>query len=71
MRTELAAAARGRRAASHTERARIAVTKALKVALAQVEASHPELGAHLAATVRRGYWCAYVPDPLTRIEWLS
>jgi len=34
-----------------------------------IAASHPELGAHLHATVRRGYFCSYVPDPRHPIEW--
>jgi hypothetical protein len=30
---------------------------------------HPELGAHLSATARCGYFCSYVPDPRRPIEW--
>src|SRR5262245_30694099 len=47
------------------ERARLAVTKAVKAALARIAAAHPELGRHLAATVRRGYVCVYRPAPRT------
>ena len=67
--TELEGAARGRRAASHSERARTAVTKAIKAALEKIAERHPELGAHLSATIRRGYACAYVPDPRVPVEW--
>ena len=67
--SELEGAARGRHAASHSERARIAVTKAIKAALEKIAERHPELGAHLSATIRRGYTCAYVPDPRIRIDW--
>jgi hypothetical protein len=66
---ELLEAARGRKAASHVERARIAVTKGMKTALAKIAERHPELGRHLFATVRRGYWCVYQPDPRRPIEW--
>ncbi len=59
----------GRTAAAHGERARLAVTKGLKSALEQIAASHPELGRHLAATVRRGYFCVYRPDPARPVRW--
>ena len=53
----------------HAERARVAVTKAIKAALDKIAANHEPLGAHLAATIRRGYFCAYVPDPRHPIVW--
>jgi len=51
------------------ERARLAVTKAIKAALTRIEAADPELGRYLAATVRRGYVCAYRPDSRSPIRW--
>jgi tetratricopeptide (TPR) repeat protein len=66
---ELGAAARGKRASSDAERGRVTATKGIKAALDKIAASHPELGAHLHATVRRGYFCSYVPDPRHPIEW--
>jgi hypothetical protein len=66
---ELAGALRAPGEASHTERARVAVTKAIKAALGRIAASHPELGAYLQATVRRGTFCSYAPDPRRPIEW--
>jgi hypothetical protein len=51
------------------ERARLAVTKAIKIALARIDAVHSDLGRHLGATVRRGYYCVYLPDPRTPIAW--
>ena len=66
---QLTAAARGRTVASHAERARLTVTKGIKGALARIAASHPELGRHLAATVRRGYFCVYRPDPARPVRW--
>jgi hypothetical protein len=67
---ELAGATRGSGGgASDAERARIAVTKGLKAACDKIAASHPELAAHLAATLRRGTFCSYVPDPAHPVEW--
>jgi class 3 adenylate cyclase len=68
---ELAGAARGSggAAASDAERARVAVTKGLKAATDRIAASHPELAAHLAATLRRGTFCCYQPDPAHPVEW--
>jgi hypothetical protein len=66
---QLAGAKRGRTAAAHGERARVAVTKGLKGALERIAASHPELGRHLTATVRRGYFCVYRPDPVRPARW--
>jgi class 3 adenylate cyclase len=68
---ELAGAARGAGAsvASDAERARVAVTKGLKSAQERIAAAHPELAAHLAATLRRGTFCCYQPDPGHPVEW--
>ena len=55
--------------AASVERARLAVTKAIKIALARIDAVHAGLGGHLGATVRRGYHCVYLPDPRTPIAW--
>jgi len=66
---ELESAVGGARAGSDAERARVAVTKAIKLALEKISESHPELGAHLAAAVRRGYTCAYEPDPRAAVSW--
>jgi class 3 adenylate cyclase len=68
---ELAGAARGSGASvgSDAERARVAVTKGLKAAQDKIAAAHPELTAHLAATLRRGTFCCYQPDPAHPVEW--
>ena len=65
---ELETASR-RRATPDAERARVAVTKAIGTALEHIGAQHGELGAHLDATVRRGYYCAYRPDPRVPTAW--
>jgi hypothetical protein len=51
------------------ERARVAVTKAIKAALARIAVAHPALGRHLEASVRRGRRCTYQPDPRRPIAW--
>jgi tetratricopeptide (TPR) repeat protein len=66
---QLAAAARRRRASSHAERARVTVAKGIKSAIQKIAAVHPDLGRHLAATVRRGYFCIYLPDPRHAVTW--
>jgi hypothetical protein len=60
---------RDRPTASAAERARVNVTRAIRSALSRVEEHHPGLGAHLAATVRTGGFCAYAPDPRVPIHW--
>jgi hypothetical protein len=67
--TELAERGAGDGDHASLERARLAVTKAIRIALAHIAAAHPGLGQHLGATVRRGYSCVYLPDPRTPIVW--
>lgn len=51
------------------ERARLTVTKCVGSALRKIGSAHPSLGAHLAATIRRGYSCSYTPDPRSPLVW--
>jgi hypothetical protein len=60
---------RDRRAASHAERARLNVTRAIRAAMAHLARANPPLGRHLAATVRTGRYCCYTPDPRAPITW--
>jgi hypothetical protein len=60
---------RDRRAASHAERARLNVTRAIRAAMANLARANPALGRHLAATVRTGRYCSYTPDPRAPITW--
>jgi hypothetical protein len=69
--TELIAHSQWREDRTATERARLAVTKAIKGALARIAACHPALGVHLAATIRRGYRCRYLPDPDRSVRWIG
>lgn len=54
---------RDRRAASASERARAAVTRAVRQAITKIGEHHPPLGDHLTRTIRTGTYCAYMPDP--------
>lgn len=60
---------RDRKAASHAERARLNVTRAVKTALANIDKHHSALGRHLQSTVKTGAYCSYTPDPRIPIEW--
>jgi hypothetical protein len=60
---------RERRAASASERARAAVTRAVRQAMARIAEHHPELGEHLSRTIRTGTYCAYLPDPRAPAGW--
>ena len=60
---------RDRRAASHAERARLNVTRAIRAAMANLARANPPLGRHLAATIRTGRYCSYTPDPRVPISW--
>jgi tetratricopeptide (TPR) repeat protein len=60
---------RDRRALSDAERARVTVTKAIRAAIQRIAALDADLGAHLEVSVRTGVFCAYRPDPASRITW--
>ena len=62
---------RDRRAASASERARVAVTRAIRYAMAPIGEHHPELGDHLNRAIRTGTYCAYFPDSRARTGWRS
>jgi tetratricopeptide (TPR) repeat protein len=62
---------RDRRAASASERARSAVTRAIRQGIARIGEHHPGLGEHLNRAVRTGTYCAYVPDPGAPAAWTS
>jgi tetratricopeptide (TPR) repeat protein len=62
---------RERRVGSASERARSAVTRAVRHALARIEKHHSPLGAHLGHAVRTGTYCVYRPDPHMSVTWIS
>lgn len=65
----LGQAAVGARFRKDSERARLAVTKAIRYAIQKVERAHPRLGRILATTVRTGSSCRYEPDRQRPIRW--
>ena len=58
---------RPRRANDPTERLRKAVSNRIRHTLTKIEAAHPELGRHLANSVRTGTFCVYAPE--VPVEW--
>ncbi|WP_415951610.1 transcriptional regulator [Streptomyces sp. KLOTTS4A1] len=60
---------RDRRAGAASERARSAVTQAVRKAIRHLRDASPPLGDHLDRTIRTGTYCAYVPDPRVRSPW--
>ena len=57
---------RRRRLGDTTERARTTVTARIRDAIRRIERAHPELGAHLRASVVTGTRCAYRPAETVR-----
>jgi hypothetical protein len=62
---------RDRRAGAASERARSAVTRALRLALQRMRRHDAALADHLDRTIRTGTYCVYLPDPRVPIEWSS
>ena len=60
---------RNRRAGSASERARSAVTRAMRHALGRIRKHHTALGEHLDRTIRTGTYCVYLPDPRVPVVW--
>jgi DNA-binding winged helix-turn-helix (wHTH) protein/predicted ATPase/type II secretory pathway predicted ATPase ExeA len=60
---------RARRVGAPTERARVNITRAIKIALRKIAEHHPALGQHLAVTIKTGVYCSYTPDPRLPITW--
>jgi pimeloyl-ACP methyl ester carboxylesterase len=60
---------RVRKAASHSERARLMVTKAIKAAITKIRAGDASLGRYLAGSIKTGNFCAYDPDPTHPVSW--
>jgi hypothetical protein len=59
----------GWREVASTERARVNITRAIKIALRKITEHHPALGQHLAHTIKTGVYCSYTPDPRLPITW--
>jgi len=71
--TELARAVglggRDRRAASSAERARVNVTRTIRIAIGRIKDHHSGLAKYLDKTIRTGTFCSYQPDPERHIFW--
>lgn len=60
---------RARRAGSAAERARVAVTRAIKYAIDRVAEHDPALAEHFRRAVRTGLFCVYEPPSRDRVRW--
>ncbi len=60
---------RDRRAASASERARSAVTRAIRHGLARIREHDASLGEHLDHVIRTGTYCAYLSDSRVPVVW--
>ena len=60
---------RNRRAGSASERARSAVTRAVRQGLSRIREQNASLGEHLDRTIRTGTYCAYLPDSRVPVGW--
>lgn len=72
---ELAAATglggRSRAFAGESERARVSVTRAVRLAIEKIAQADTALGQHLTTTVTTGTFVSYRPDPRVPIVWTS
>jgi tetratricopeptide (TPR) repeat protein len=60
---------RDRAAGSVSERARVSVTRAIRLAMARIADHSPALGDHLESTIHTGTYCAYRPDTRLPVTW--
>jgi hypothetical protein len=60
---------RDRKTSSEAERARSAVTKRIKQSVQKIAESIPDLGQHLAVSIKTGYFCSYAPHPDQPVAW--
>jgi hypothetical protein len=49
---------------SDSERARLRITNAIRLAIRKIGTHHEKLGRHLSKTVRTGSFCVYHPEPI-------
>jgi tetratricopeptide (TPR) repeat protein len=61
---------RNRRAASSPERARVAVTQAIRLAISKIAKNDVELSRLLTPTIKTGTLCSYLPDDRYPLRWL-
>lgn len=61
---------RHRRAASTAERARVNVTRAIRLAIRNIARTNPDLARYLDTTVKTGTYCSYRPDTRFPTAWV-
>jgi hypothetical protein len=71
LRRTLGLGGRDRRAASSAERARSAVTRAIRLAMERISEQDRELGRLLSTTIKTGTVCSYLPDDRFPVSWKS
>ncbi len=60
---------RVRATGSPLERARVAVTRAIREVVRLIGEHDPALGAYLTRTIKTGTFCSYCPDPHEPVTW--
>lgn len=58
-----------RKIAAESERARVSVTRAVRLAIEKIAQENKALGRHLEATISTGTFVSYTPDPRVPVEW--
>jgi hypothetical protein len=71
LRTAAGLSGRGRHAGASTERARIAVRKAIATALIKIDQHAPDVARLLRDAVRTGITCRYDPNPDNPVTWIT
>jgi hypothetical protein len=66
---ELAAGLDRGASSDNAERARGMVSKRIRATLGKICDEDPVLGRHFTASIKTGYFCAYLPDPDHKIVW--
>jgi len=62
---------RDRRTGSAAERARLNVTRTIKIALQKISEQHAGLGELLETSIKTGLFSAYIPHPANAVSWQS
>ncbi len=60
---------RARLSSSHTERARVVVTRNIRATLKKIVVENPALGRHFNLSIKTGNFCTYLPEPESKIYW--
>lgn len=58
-----------RKIAAESERARVSVTRAVRLAIEKIAQENKALGRHLEATISTGTFVSYTPDPRVPVDW--